>query len=58
MSTCIVGVVDTREGRLRGVVERIADRQELPFADQSQLLAVLSGDAGAPSAADAAQERS
>jgi hypothetical protein len=45
MSTFIVRVVDTSGGRLRGVVERIADRHQVPFADQGQLLAVLTDDA-------------
>jgi hypothetical protein len=45
MSTYIVRVVDTTGGRLRGVVERIADRQQVPFADQGQLLAVLADEA-------------
>jgi hypothetical protein len=44
MSTFIVRVVDTSGGQLRGVVERVADRHQMPFADQGQLLAVLTGD--------------
>jgi len=45
MSTFIVRVVDASGGQLRGVVERVADRHQVPFADQGQLLAVLTGDA-------------
>jgi hypothetical protein len=36
--------VDSSEGRLRGVVERISDQRHLPFSDSSQLLSLLSDD--------------
>ncbi len=56
MSTFIVRVVDTTDGRLRGIVERIADRHEVPFADQGQLLAVLSDDVAPNRVGDVAVE--
>jgi hypothetical protein len=53
MSTFIVRVVDASGGQLRGVVERVTDRHQVPFADQGQLLAVLTGD-GSPGMAGVA----
>lgn len=42
MSTFVVRVVDSSEGRLRGVVERICDQRCVPFTDSSQLIDLLS----------------
>jgi hypothetical protein len=36
-----VRVVDSTEGRLRGVVERISDQSCRPFSDSGQLIAFL-----------------
>ena len=33
--------MDSSEGRLRGVVERISDQRCVPFTDSSQLIAFL-----------------
>ncbi len=41
VSTFVVRVVDSAEGRLRGVVERISDRSRRPFSDSGQLIAFL-----------------
>ena len=57
MSTFIVRVVDNSGGRLRGVVERIADRHRVPFADQGQLLAVLVDGAHIGQAGDGALDQ-
>ncbi|MGB8858124.1 MAG: hypothetical protein WCC60_02660 [Ilumatobacteraceae bacterium] len=50
MSTFVVRVVDSSEGRLRGVVERISDQRHLPFSDSGQLLAFLTANDGADDA--------
>ncbi len=44
MSTFVVRVVDSSDGRLRGVVERISDERLVPFSDSSQLIALLNDD--------------
>ena len=42
MQTFVVRVLESSDGRLRGVAERVLDGYNVPFSDADQLIDVLS----------------